>query len=92
MDTLPTFNFVGSDQTPDEAFNEECNGCGCDIHEYDDAFTCTGCNEVFCTTHRVMYDGEEACPEYALFWSQEAVKKLRLELARRVDARLRGKS
>jgi hypothetical protein len=90
----PNFSFVISDtcdQTPAEAFNEGCNGCGRDLGE-DEGFKCTGCQEVFCESHKIAYDGEEACPECALFWSQEAVKKLRLELAKNVDARLRGRS
>jgi hypothetical protein len=82
------------DETPTEAFNEieECSGCGVDLPEDAACFRCTGCGELFCDSHKIAYGGEEACADCALFWAQEDVKKLRLALAKRVDARLRGKS
>jgi hypothetical protein len=42
-----------------------------------DTFECTGCDETFPVTFRIHFDGEDACPECALFWSQDAVRKMR---------------
>ena len=61
----------------------ECTACG---KEAD--FECTGCNEAFCAAHRVMFDGEEACPDCALFWAQDAVKKMHKAIAKAVENRL----
>jgi hypothetical protein len=67
----------------DEPRPVECSACG---KEAD--FECTGCNEAFCAAHRVMYDGEEACPDCALFWAQDAVKKMHMAIAKAVYTRM----
>jgi hypothetical protein len=54
-------------------------------------FTCTGCDETYPVCFRIRFDGEEACPHCAEFWSQDAVRKLRqaeMEDAERDAARL----
>jgi formylmethanofuran dehydrogenase subunit E len=63
----------------------ECAGCGAAFTRGSDVFACAGCDETFCESHRVMYGGEEACPECALFWASEAVKKIRIGRAERIE-------
>jgi hypothetical protein len=67
----------------EEERRPECSACG---KEAD--FECTGCNEPFCNAHRIAYDGEEACPDCALFWAQDAVKKMHMAIAKAVYTRL----
>jgi hypothetical protein len=42
-----------------------------------DSFVCTGCDETYPVQFLIHFDQEEACPDCALFWSQDAVKKMR---------------
>ena len=62
-----------------------CSGCGASEGEI---FECAGCDEWFCVSHRVMYDGEEACPDCALFWAEDGKKKMSRAMATAMERRL----
>ena len=66
----------------------ECAGCGADLCECCDQFTCTGCDETFCHSHLVKYNGEQACPMCAHFWAQEDKSKLERLFIERMEWRL----
>ena len=66
-----------------------CHACGEELS--DDAgeqFRCDGCDEMFCGEHHILYDGEQACPDCALFWAKVEVRKMRDLTEERVEARL----
>ena len=65
----------------------ECHGCGADLCENCERFVCTGCDETFCGSHKIVYSGEECCADCALFWAQDAVRKLRRASEDQEDAR-----
>lgn len=71
-----------------EAQTIDCSGCGAELADDADQFTCTGCDEVFCFKHLIRYDGEDACPACALFWAQSAKDKLARSLAENVELRM----
>ena len=71
---------------------QECAGCGADLCDCCDQFVCVGCDETFCLEHRVVYNGEEACPMCAHFWAEESQRKLKEIFVERMEARLNFKS
>jgi hypothetical protein len=64
-----------------------CSACG---ETSEDVFTCTGCDEVFCASHRHLFDKEEACIDCVLFWAQEDKRKLEREIEQKTEQRLKG--
>lgn len=76
------------DDDNDEIKTINCHACGEELGEDDDQFKCDGCDEVFCGEHHILYDGEHACPECALFWAKVEVRKMRDLADKRVEARL----
>jgi hypothetical protein len=54
----------------------ECAGCATALCDNCDYFKCTGCDEVYCEDHIIRFDGEQCCPSCAMFWADEAKRKL----------------
>ena len=77
------------DENHDDEIKATCHACGEELG--DDAgeyFKCDGCDEMFCGEHHILYDGEHACPDCALFWAKVEVRKLHELTDERVEARL----
>ena len=65
-----------------------CHACGEELCEECEPFQCDGCDEVFCADHHILYDGEHACPDCALFWAKVEVRKMHELADERIEARL----
>lgn len=66
----------------------ECSACGETESAKLEMFECTGCDEIFCVSHRIMFDGEEACPDCALFWAEDGKKKMHRAMETAMERRL----
>ena len=75
-------------ENEDDEIKTNCHACGEELCEECEPFKCDGCDEMFCADHHILYDGEHACPDCALFWAKVEVRKMHELTDERVEARL----